>query len=259
MWGSCRDVDSTHRCGVHNTTRFISRLLKHVNPDFVVVTGDLVFGPRSPVSTLNAVLLPIDHSGIPYATVQGNHDVQRCGAWDQQQFSSHLQKRATLHGTSRLMVGNTLCVLMVDYSYTHAGHVDPAHLAWIGNASGCLDTRASLVFTHVPVAPLTGELVGSLNEPINWLEGPTQFMQTLQLLPSLYAVGFGHDHVNTACGTMSGNLTGCYAGSAGYTAYGKRGIPRQARVYEWDTNDMITYRVLDGDVLKNVGHQQLHY
>lgn len=260
VWDPCKDVDSMHRCGVHNTTRFISRLLAYVKPDFVVVTGDLVFGPRSPTSAVKAVLLPLDQSGIPYATVLGNHDVQRCSAWDQQQLASHLQHRAALYGTSRLIVGNNhLCVWMVDYSHTHPGHVDPAHLAWIRNASGCRNARVSLAFTHVPVAPLTGELVGSLNEPIDWPKVPSELIQTLHLLPSLYAVGFGHDHTNTACGTTPGGLTGCYSGSVGYTTYGKRGVPRQARVFDvWDSDEVVTHRVLDGPTLKNVDHQRLH-
>lgn len=259
VWDKCKDVDSIHHCGTHNTSRFISRAISFTNPDFVVVTGDLVFGPRSPVSAFQAVLLPLDRSSVPYATIFGNHDVQRCSKWDEHESAAHLRQRSTLHGTSKLMVGNgQLCVWMIDYSHTYAGWVNPAHLAWIRNDSSCRNAGASLAFTHFPVALLRSNIVGSLNEPIDWPRAPSELLQTLHLLPSLKVVGFGHDHTNTACGTTPDGLTGCYAGSAGYTTYGDRNVPRQARVYDIYKNYRVfTFRVLDGQSLQSTEYHEL--
>ncbi|MCL7037486.1 hypothetical protein MKW94_008230, partial [Papaver nudicaule] len=63
-------------CSDLNTTHFFNRMIKAENPDFIVFTGDNIFGSDATyaVKSLNAAFAPAIASGIPWAAVLGNHD-----------------------------------------------------------------------------------------------------------------------------------------------------------------------------------------
>ncbi|XP_026423942.1 probable inactive purple acid phosphatase 29 [Papaver somniferum] len=69
----CEDVlpDQFNGCSDLNTTHFLNRWMKAENPDFIVFTGDNIFGfdATDAAKSLNAAFA----SGIPWA-VLGNHD-----------------------------------------------------------------------------------------------------------------------------------------------------------------------------------------
>lgn len=249
VWDSCKDV-SKKPCSVRNTTGFIASLVRVYSPDFVVVTGDVVFGPRAPHQTVHAALDPISH--IPHAVILGNHDVQRCAAWNQKQLTDFIYSRATLGGTSLLRVGNgLLCVWMIDYSYLHREWVNPNHLKWIReNLDLCPNPQSALAFIHFPVSNFSVR-TGSMNEPISHPKVSTELRTTLRMIPGLRAVGFGHDHTNDFCGSLDKNVSGCYAGSVGYTTYGKRGFDRRARIFDVTSYGQITtFKVSDGTPMR---------
>ncbi|KAI3971612.1 hypothetical protein MKW92_049909 [Papaver armeniacum] len=74
----CEDVlpDQFKGCSDLNTTHFLNRMIKAENPDFVVFTGDNIFGfdATDAAKSLNAAFAPAIASGIPWAAVLGNHD-----------------------------------------------------------------------------------------------------------------------------------------------------------------------------------------
>lgn len=74
----CEDVlpgQVTH-CSDLNTTQFVLRMIKAEKPDFIVFTGDNIFGPDviDPAKSMNAAFAPAISSNIPWAAVLGNHD-----------------------------------------------------------------------------------------------------------------------------------------------------------------------------------------
>ncbi|KAK9715802.1 hypothetical protein RND81_06G190700 [Saponaria officinalis] len=74
----CRDVlpSEFKYCSDLNTTRFVQRLIDAENPDFLVFTGDNIFGSSTPdaAESLFSVFRPAMESRLPWAAVLGNHD-----------------------------------------------------------------------------------------------------------------------------------------------------------------------------------------
>ncbi|KAL9224731.1 hypothetical protein vseg_000740 [Gypsophila vaccaria] len=74
----CRDVlpSEFKYCSDVNTTRFVQRLIDAEKPDFLVFTGDNIFGSSTPdaAESLFEVFRPAMESRLPWAAVLGNHD-----------------------------------------------------------------------------------------------------------------------------------------------------------------------------------------
>ncbi|KAK4481362.1 hypothetical protein RD792_012249 [Penstemon davidsonii] len=74
----CEDVlpRQMSSCSDLNTTAFIRRLIRAEKPDFIVFTGDNIFGfdATDAASSMNAAFAPAISSNIPWAAVLGNHD-----------------------------------------------------------------------------------------------------------------------------------------------------------------------------------------
>ncbi|KAJ6320089.1 hypothetical protein OIU78_015476 [Salix suchowensis] len=63
-------------CSDINTTSFVERMIQAEKPDFIVFTGDNIFGfdAIDAAKSLNAAFRPAIASNIPWAAVLGNHD-----------------------------------------------------------------------------------------------------------------------------------------------------------------------------------------
>lgn len=74
----CRDVlDSEFaHCSDHNTSLFLKRMIQAEKPDFIAFTGDNIFGSSSAdaAESMLRAFGPAIESGLPWATVLGNHD-----------------------------------------------------------------------------------------------------------------------------------------------------------------------------------------
>ncbi|KAL1543649.1 putative inactive purple acid phosphatase 29 [Salvia divinorum] len=74
----CQDVlpRQVASCSDLNTTAFVRRMILAERPDFIVFTGDNIFGfdASDAVKSMNAAFGPAVTSGIPWAAVLGNHD-----------------------------------------------------------------------------------------------------------------------------------------------------------------------------------------
>lgn len=74
----CEDVlpRQIRGCSDLNTTAFIRRVILAEKPDFIVFTGDNIFGldATDAVKSMNAAFAPAIASNIPWAAVLGNHD-----------------------------------------------------------------------------------------------------------------------------------------------------------------------------------------
>ncbi|CAA0812474.1 Probable inactive purple acid phosphatase 29 [Striga hermonthica] len=74
----CEDVfpQQMKTCSDLNTTAFIRRLIRAEKPDFIVFTGDNIYGfdASDAAASMNAAFAPAVSSNIPWAAVLGNHD-----------------------------------------------------------------------------------------------------------------------------------------------------------------------------------------
>jgi hypothetical protein len=63
-------------CSDLNTSAFINRMIQAENPDFIVFTGDNIFGfdSKDSATSLNEAFATAIASNIPWAAVLGNHD-----------------------------------------------------------------------------------------------------------------------------------------------------------------------------------------
>src|SRR5262245_37010449 len=59
----------------HQTVKLMERILKEEKPDFVMITGDTVYGPDN-IRFLGKALAPVTEAGIPWSFVFGNHDTE---------------------------------------------------------------------------------------------------------------------------------------------------------------------------------------
>lgn len=75
---SCKDVPQSEfaYCSDLNTTAFLRRAIKAEKPDFVVFTGDNIFGPSTydAAESLFKAFRPVMESKLPWAAILGNHD-----------------------------------------------------------------------------------------------------------------------------------------------------------------------------------------
>lgn len=79
-------------CSDLNTTAFIWRLIKAEKPDFIVFTGDNIFGADATDSakSMNAAFAPAIASNIPWAAILGNHDQE--GTLSREGVMKHIVK-----------------------------------------------------------------------------------------------------------------------------------------------------------------------
>ncbi|XVF22248.1 hypothetical protein REPUB_Repub12eG0157200 [Reevesia pubescens] len=74
----CLDVlpSQVHGCSDLNTSAFIQRMIEAEKPNFIVFTGDNIFGfdATDSAKSLNAAFATAIAAGIPWAAVLGNHD-----------------------------------------------------------------------------------------------------------------------------------------------------------------------------------------
>ncbi|XP_059067119.1 probable inactive purple acid phosphatase 28 isoform X2 [Cryptomeria japonica] len=75
---SCEDVfpSQFHSCSDLNTSAFLNRMIQYEKPDFIVFTGDNIYGPDSAdaADSMDAAFAPAVKSKIAWAAVLGNHD-----------------------------------------------------------------------------------------------------------------------------------------------------------------------------------------
>lgn len=88
----CEDVLSSQlaTCSDLNTTAFLNRMIAAEQPDFIVFTGDNIYGADCADSAASQVAAfePAVKAKIPWAAVLGNHDQE--GNLDREQLMQHI-------------------------------------------------------------------------------------------------------------------------------------------------------------------------
>lgn len=281
----CQDLTSEEMllpCDAQNTTGFIKRLLQQDCPDFVVFTGDNVYGTHGDAyaqKILGLITESVALAGIPFAVITGNHDVEL--PWMSiRAMHSFLQKDKRHGGAGAVLSGNGVinfeqdnstalqiflfeymhsnCVFCWNGAYTAQGQYQPMVTEQISflESNRKLNTLA-IAFAHVPVQEYSKarNKLGNFSEPVQ--HARDRHFYTALLREKIHVLSVGHDHVNDFCGQADNQISLCYAGSAGYTTYGSTGQSRRARFFLVTSAQISTYVRLDDAFFSQHNFQHL--
>lgn len=266
------------------TTDLMRRLIAEEKPDFIMTTGDTVFGPDNG-KNLGKALAPLVESGIPWSYVFGNHDTEEGIAYEELFpmvtglagcMAFHDESSGKGMGNHWLEVVDSMGVVKwvlfaVDSgSYNELdmvdgyGFVGRDQMDWYGDKIGELELRENkefgvLTFFHIAL-PEFHELwcrqvcYGEKREEICSPRVNSGFFTAMLEAGHTRGVFVGHDHVNDFMGNLYGITLG-YGRATGYNTYGHEGFERGTRVFvldEKNTTEFDTYlRLADGCVIRN--------
>lgn len=225
-------------------------------PDFIVSTGDLVFGNvysnnEEDSIAFDIVLKFMDKIGIPWTWTFGNHDHDYFDRLDTNQLTYMLSKSSTLYmaennpnikgysnGVFRIYKNDNLenALILLDshgeiwnnnqlltYDY-----IDESQISWYSNKIQELKTQAgkeidTFVYIHIPIEEYAqinpnNYLSGTKREEVACSKTPNELAETMAKLGSTRALFCGHDHVNDFIAFYNG-MYFVYSKSIDYTAY----------------------------------------
>lgn len=265
-----------------DTVQLMKEILEKEKPDFIMITGDTVYGENN-VAYLPLALEPVIASGIPFTYAFGNHDTED-GADYETLFSviTALPNCMAYHDeSSKVGKGNHMLEVidqkgqvkwviagMDSGNYnpmTHMGgyaYVKREQIEWYQNKIKQYKVKnpnfSVLLFMHIPL-PEYDEVwdkeicYGSKREGICSPKINSGFFAAMQEVGHTKGVFVGHDHINDFYGELYGITLG-YGRATGYNTYGQEDFLRGARIFvldEKDTEHFETYiRLSDGTVIK---------
>ena len=199
--------------------RCIEEMLALEKPDFVIHTGDIVFGKPDIQSALE-VLAPLASSGIPWAVALGNHDSQ-FGATREEMFAAirslpgcvNLPPKEGVYGCSNdvITLGSDRAFYIFDsmdavvlkgeeeiHCYDYIRH---SQIAWYRSLSAQLGHIPALAFFHIPLPEVSeglangGRILGGTNgEPPCPSRLNSGLLAQFRELGDVQAIVTGHDH-----------------------------------------------------------------
>jgi hypothetical protein len=281
------------------TLAFLERLLDEEKPDFIVLTGDQIFGSEAPdpQSAMYKAVAPFIRRKLPYAMVFGNHDDE--GPLNKQELMElvvNLPYSVSEPGPEDIDgVGNyalqvqgprsenpALTLYFLD-SHKHLPKqraydwIKDNQLEYIQHE---YDTKLhpqqkesshihlSMAFFHIPLTEYaTGKnkFIGSYKEGSTAPRVNSGGRDKLANI-GVTAISVGHDHVNDFC--MFDEHEGkpsiwlCHGGGVGEGGYGGYGdYIRRCRFFEFDTQSgsVNTWKLKNEVSLKRFDQQQIVY
>lgn len=264
----------------HRTVALMRDLIRRERPDFIMTTGDTVYGEKN-LEYLPLALEPLTESGIPWSFVFGNHDVEFAG--NREELFAAVQKlpgcMAWHDEASRDGLGNHTIGIedgegrvkwlifgidSGDYNPIEQvggyGFVTTNQIRWYQEQVRRQEQQGEdfgiLAFQHMAL-PEHAEVFryevcygikreGSCAPRIN--TGFFAAMLQAGHSPSLFV---GHDHVNDYYGTMYGVTLG-YGRATGFGTYGAQDFARGGRMFVLNQNDTAsytTYTSLEGGIV----------
>jgi len=271
----------------HNTTKLIFQIIKEEQPDFIIVTGDTVYGHNN-MKHLKKALAPIMEAGVPWSYTFGNHDTEdgadydvlfpiitslpNCVAYNADDSISGM-------GNHFLRVknqqGETKWVLfgMDTGAYNHISQIGgydymkENQIHWyqkvIRDFENENNSFSSLIFMHIAL-PEYKEVwdmetcYGEKREGICCPRINSGFFTAMQEVGHTKGVFVGHDHINDYMGTLHGIVL-AYGRATGYNTYGQDNYLKGARIIQLNENNTESFQTYihleDGTVIKK---QQEH-
>jgi hypothetical protein len=277
--GKCRDpVPAAIAEGCEadpRTLEFVDKILDEENPDFVVLTGDQVFGESAPdaVTAMFKAVAPFIKRSIPFAMVFGNHDDE--GSLSREELMtlvSGLPFSLSEAGPNDVEgVGNYIIQALAPksdnaavtfyfldshsrstnpkaspgYDYIKDSQLEFLRLQYREKAQPAQSEYSliplSMAFFHIPIPEYRSKspMVGSHKEGVTAPQYNTGVKKTLREI-GVSVLSVGHDHVNDYCmynqDKEDGNIWLCYGGGVGEGGYGGYGnYVRRLRVFNIDT------------------------
>ena len=244
--------------------RFMESVMDVEQPDFVILTGDIVTS-KPAKQGWEAVLMPIIERKINWAATLGNHDDEH--DLSRKQIISLLGKQKhsfvepgppDIDGEGNYILkikdekNKDAAVIYCVDSLAHApppakengkyAWIEPSQIKWYQKNSLEI-TRAnhgrplpSLAFFHIPLPEFNAAWnnksptpIGSKGENVSCPKKNTGMFSAMVKRKDIMGVFVGHDHVNDYAGSVDG-ICLAYGRKAGLDAYGK--LPLCARAIE---------------------------
>ena len=263
-----------------NSNNVTSYFINTVNPDVIIITGDIVSGyaydstPNFFYNCWTNFTHPIQSHNKLYALTLGNHDDSadynrdQIATLDMSNYYSLFNKSTGIHGVSNYYLpinsarknnissilwlfdsGNTGCSQEV-LGY---GCIEEDQIKWYNKTTYELkqiygNKTHNIAFMHIPPYEVLhlyneGEFYGDYNEGISCPIINSGFINTIINNKDINGVYFGHDHLNSIGGWYNGVELVCTKKS-GFGGYGT-GV-RSARVIKLqEIVDQITGEVVD--------------
>lgn len=270
--GKCRDpvpASSAANCEADpRTLEFLNKVLDLEQPDFVVMTGDQVFGQGAPdpATALFKAVYPFVQRKIPYAITLGNHDDESVLLREQMMALAAALPFSVAstgpvgvdgYGNYALPVQGTSAALffMDSHSYSKMPKTNPGYdwfkesqVEWITSEAEKLDKPLGMAFFHIPIPEFKDrfeneEIIGEHREGIT-APRYNSHMRSAFTKANIMVASVGHDHANDYClrdkhkdDTGENRMWLCYGGGVGEGGYGGYGgYVRRLRVFELETS-----------------------
>lgn len=298
-YGKCRDSSPSNTkkgcLADPRTLQFLESVLEIEKPDFIVLTGDQIFGEASPdaETAVFKALHPFIKRGIPFAVTMGNHDDE--GSLSRSEImgvSSSLPYSLAQEGAESIAgIGNYVLnvrgkhsqpsmslVFLDSHKYSPNPKAQPGYdwikesqLKWLEDQFKSKASRQglSMAFFHIPLPEYRNLNQPFIGENREGVTAPTYNLGARSLFGNLgiSVVSVGHDHCNDYCllDTFKGDFLEnkvwlCYGGGSGEGGYGGYGgYIRKLRVYEVDNNkqEIKSWKRSEDDPNKDFDHQIL--
>ncbi|CAN3372591.1 hypothetical protein DIURU_004915 [Diutina rugosa] len=293
--GVCRDpvpAESAEGCQADpRTVRFLESILDIEKPDFVVLTGDQIYGDEAPESesAIFKALNPFIKRKIPFAVTMGNHDHQGSLSRTQvMQLSSLLPYSLSEIGPSHIPgAGNYVLTVKSSkddkpaatfyFVDTHAYSTQPRIASgydWIKDEqleyllANKVESSLGMAFLHIPLPEYrnvaNNELIGQNPETVTAPRYNTHARSRFAAW-GVQVVTCGHDHANDYClkdrQPDENDVWLCYGGGAGEGGYGGyNGYVRRVRLFELSENDksIKTWKRREDNPSQSFDHQVLY-
>ncbi|NTV78005.1 MAG: metallophosphoesterase family protein [Clostridiales bacterium] len=258
------------------TIELIEKLIQSESPDFIMITGDTVYGNKN-LENFSKAVAPITASGIPWSIVFGNHDTEVGADYDDLFSEIRKQKGCMVYhdGTSVDGMGNHVlqikntegttkwAIIGLDsgnynkmsqiggYDYLKSMQID-----WYQRKIKELERNSNqfsvLTFFHIALCEWNEvweyeTCYGEKNEEVCCAKINSGMFSAMLEAKHTRGVFVGHDHINDYYGDLYGITLG-YGRATGYNTYGKEGYERGARIFildELDTSQFQTYVVTE--------------
>lgn len=237
--GKCRDAvpaSSAKGCEADpRTLHFINEVLDIEKPDFVVMTGDQVFGQAAPdpETALFKAVSPFVQRKIPFAITLGNHDDESVLSREQMmKLASSLPYSHASVGpqevdgfgnyaltveSSKLKKAGAALYFLDSHSYSKQPKTNPGYdwfkdsqITWLELESAGLQEEAgapkglllSMAFFHIPIPEFreTADrpFIGQMREGV---AGPKYHVDIRAAfgIAGIHVASVGHDHANDYC------------------------------------------------------------
>lgn len=264
----------------HKTVRLMREIIEREKPDFLIATGDTVYGEQN-MEYLALALAPFIESGLPWSFVFGNHDVEFAG--NREELFEAVMKlpgcvafhdEASVDGKGNHMLtiedenGRAPWVIFGidsgDYNpYEQVGgygFVTRKQIEWYQKKIKEHENKnpdfSSLIFQHMAIpeyeeVSLYEPYLGTKREGMGYPRINTGFFAAM--LESGHTAGMfvGHDHVNDFYGKLYGIVLG-YGRATGYNTYGAQDYAKGARIFvlnKDNTESFETYVRLEGGIV----------